>query len=258
MATRLYLHVDSSTEAGTLPTTEQSSRTAVFNFDAQTVNRLMDTNIGTAQTSVTHQVTTNYGINTLGYVTKFISPELNQTSIAANTWRYNFACKHSSLSVVDDYPITDDSASPSNNLPITVYVWRPGTGVKIGNIFDSTVAGYVDTGNYTGHPTQQTTNEISEDGTFTGSSVAGVQTGDVIILEAWISVWTRSTTAVTLSYFFDGITETLTDGTVVSNHASFLETPEALVFAGAATNTFRQYNSYSNTGFMPSQASVIF
>jgi hypothetical protein len=106
---------------------------------------------------------------------------------------------------------------------------------------------------------QQTTNEIAEDGTFTGVAVAGATVGDVIISEVWISVWTRSTTSVTLSWFYDGGTETLTDGTVVADHASFLETPENLVFVtGGGGTTNRQYNSFTNTGFMPSVASVTF
>jgi len=46
---------------------------------------------------------------------------------------------------------------------------------------------------------------------------------------------------------------------VVADHASFLETPENLVFVtGGGGTTNRQYNSFTNTGFMPSVASVTF
>lgn len=256
MATRLYFHSALSTEAGTLPLSEQSTKTAIQNYEAQTVNRTMDTSIGVAQATLSFVNTTNTANNTNYYVSKFVSPELNMTAIALNNWRYNFACKHSSLSVVDDYPTTD-AATPV--LPLCCYVWRPSTGVKVANIFDGTTTGYVDTGNYTGHATQQTTNEIAEDGTFSGAAVAGIQTGDVIIFEVWISVFTTTTTSVTLSWFYDGTTENLVDGTVVSNHASFLETPENLVFSGGpVTTTARLYKSFGNQSFMPSVASRTF
>jgi len=258
MATRMYYHSTASTEGGILPTVTQSSKTATQSYESQATNRTLTTTIGSAQASIAFTNTTNTGNNRNYYVSKFISPELNQAGIAANTWRYNFASKHSSLSVVDDYPTTDDNAPL---LPICVYVWRPSTGAKVANIFDSTVTGYVDSGNFTsaGHVSQQTTSEIAEDGTFAGVAVAGATVGDVIISEVWISVWTHSTTSVTLSWFYDGGTETLTDGTVVADHASFLETPENITFSTPGTGpTNRQYNSYSNTGFMPSVASVTF
>jgi hypothetical protein len=75
--------------------------------------------------------------------------------------------------------------------------------------------------------------EKSEHGTFTGAAVASTAVGDVIVFEAWVWVNNSSTVLSNLSYYFDGTTATLADGTTVSNHASFIETPQNLVFVGA-------------------------
>src|SRR5690349_17705613 len=137
MATRFYLHNALSTNSGTLPSTEQSTKTAVFNFEAQTTNRSMSTTIGTSQASLTFVNTVTRAANNTCYVTKFISTAINQTGIAANTWTYNFAIKTTNTTTTDDYP-TNDTAPKF--IPICCYVWRPSTVAKVGNIFDSNSA----------------------------------------------------------------------------------------------------------------------
>src|SRR5690348_6645102 len=203
MATRLYLHDAASSVSGTLPSTEQSSRTAALNYEAQTNNRSMNTSIGTSQATKSF-VNTASRTNALGFVTKFISQPINQSGIAANTWTYNFASKNSATTNVDDYPV-DDTAN--HKLPVTCYVWRPSTGAKVGNILDADVNNYYDTGAYNGGGTPHaTTSEVAQHGTFSGSAVAGATTGDVIVLEAWIYCYVTNTTSVTLSYYYDGTT----------------------------------------------------
>ena len=204
----------------------------------------MDTTKGTTQTSRSFVNTTDIDNNAIYYVTKFVSPALNQTGISANTWRYNFSTKHSNLSVIDDFPTPDSTST----VPVACYVWRPSNGTKVGNILDgNTGTGYYDSGAFHSSP-GGTINQISQDGTFTGAAVAGAAVGDVIILEAWVSVWPVSTVSVTLQYFYDGAVETLTDGTTVSNHASFIETPQNLVFVSAAPIDMTQVaaKTYSN------------
>jgi hypothetical protein len=232
MVTRLYLHDAASTVSGTLPTTEQSTKTSVFNFEAQTNNRSMNTTIGTAQASKTFTNTTTRAANNTCFVTKFISDPINQSGIAANTWTYNFAAKISVLAPVDDFPTNDTNP---RFIPICCYVWRPSTGVKVGNILDGNSA----TGVYTdiGNRGSNTTSESAEHGTFTGAAVSGAAANDVIILEAWIEVWLSASTSTVLSYFYDGTTVNTTGGAVVSNHASFLETPENITFAGGSGGT---------------------
>ena len=233
MATRFYLHDAVSTVSGTLPSTEQSTKTAVFNYEAQTTNRSMSTTIGTAQASKTFVNTTTRAANNTCYVTKFISTPINQAGIAANTWTYNFAVKTSLTTTTDDYP-TNDTAPKF--IPICCYVWRPSTGAKVGNIFDgnSVTGTYFDVGNQ--NTGGSTTSEVAEHGTFTGSAVATAAANDVIVLEAWISVWFSGATSTTLSYFYDGTTTNTTNGAIVSNHAAFLETPENITLAGTNQN----------------------
>lgn len=230
MATRLYLHQTASGVSGTLPTTEQSTKTSAFNYESQTNNRSMNTTIGTAQqtvqmTSVVTPTTTDNAC----LVTKFISLPLNQTSVAANTWTYNFSVKVSSTTVVRDHP----SNETNDRIPACCYVWRPSTGAKVANIIDgNTAAQYYDVGNFSDQT--PTTAQSTEHGTFAGSAVT-CQVGDVIVLEAWVWINTSTSGSATYNYYYDGTTVTTTNGPTVSNHAAFLETPETLSFqAGGA------------------------
>jgi hypothetical protein len=225
MVTRFYLHSTTDSTTG-LPTTEQSASASSLDWEAQTNNRVMNTTIGVAQTLVTKTSASAF-TNARCFVSKWVSPPLDQTSVAANTWKWNFACKDANFNP-NNYPCL----STSTVVPITCYVWRPGTASKVGNILDGDSAtGFYDNGG------QGVNTEKSNDGTFTGSAVASVQQGDVIIMEAWVYINTAGGSEV-YSFYYDGTTVTTTDGTTVSNHASFLETPENLTFfvAGAITD----------------------
>lgn len=223
MVTRLYLHNAVSGVTGTLPSTEQSTQTSALNFESQATNRSMDTTIGTAQVQLdfTNSATRS---NVWGYMSKFVSPSLNQTSVAANTWRWNFAAQVNNTAL-DDYP----TPGANNTVPVCCYVWRPSTGAKVANILDGNASDtYRDVAGF-----GQTT-ERSEDGTFIGSAVT-CQVNDVIVFEAWCRVKSSVTTSAVISFMYDGTTVTLTNNTAVSNHASFIETPENLSFiAGGA------------------------
>lgn len=230
MATRLYFHAASSTVSGTLPSAEQSSRTATLNVDAGTVNRSMDISIGAGQT--VSQRNTSNATDVFCYYTKFISQPLNLTSVSANTWTYNFAYKINNTSSQTG-PVKEGATNPKySNLPITFYIWRPSTGAKIGNIMDGDTPGT--SGEYF-DCTKVGSNELVEHGTLSGSAVT-CQVGDVIVFE----VWTYSTdiTARTnaLNWYYDGTTTNTTNETIVSNHASFLETPQNLTFTGSNQN----------------------
>src|SRR5215510_4190777 len=98
MATRLFLHASTSgLPSGTLPSAEQSSRTSANDFEAnQATNRLMNTTIGTAQTSLANS-STGTTSQTDYYVARWVSPVIYQTSIAANTWTFNNATKQTNI-----------------------------------------------------------------------------------------------------------------------------------------------------------------
>lgn len=215
MATRLYFHATTS-GLSNLPTSEQSSLTVNKSADAQTVNRSMDTTIGTSQTSValTSNATTSQQVY---YFTRFVSEELSGiSSITAQTWTYNFAVQCSNAQA--RFPVS------SGAVPVVVYVWRPSTSAVVGTIFDSTAGSC-------GIASAETGFNV----TFSGSSVASVADGDVICIEIIFRPTQTLATAYTDTFYYDGTTVNSTNNTGVSNHASFLETPQNLTFGGALT-----------------------
>jgi hypothetical protein len=216
MATRLYFHAATS-GLSNLPTTEQSSLTSSLNADAQTVNRTMDTNIGTAQTTLSVNTAATASLQTL-YFTRFVSDTLSGiTSITAQTWTYNFSATQAATA--GNFPCAGTAA-----VRVMAYVWRPGTG-KVGNILDGNTAATVVEG---GASVQKSHNP-----SFTGSLVSSVQDGDVICFEVWFQI-TQDVGISRLDVFqYDGTTVTTTEGTTVSNHASFIETPQTLTFGAA-------------------------
>ena len=212
--TRFYFHATTSGLSG-LPTAEQSSLTAEFNLEnSQTTNRTMNTTIGTSQASIARAGTsTTSGIDV--YVTRFVSAPLNMSSISANTWTYSFAAKSSASQ--GNFPVNGSNQS----VRVCCYIWRPSTSTKIGTILDGNTASTVDEA-ASGVERGSTT-------TFSGLAVSNMQSGDVIIFEVWF-LGTTTDSTITFTFYYDGATVTTTDGTV-SNHASFIETPEGLVFA---------------------------
>ena len=218
----MYFHAAASTVSGTLPSTEQSVLTSTTNGDAQSVNRSMNTTIGTGQTSILI-VSDNTTSNQNFYFTKFVSPPLNQTNVTAQTWTYNFAAEEELSS--NQFPVSGSS----DELYINIYVWRPSTGAKVGTIFDEPT----DSGVVNEPPTNT---EEAFQTPVDGAAVASAAVGDVIIAEIWFEVSQTSSTSGDNIFYFDGTTVTTSLDTTVSNHASFLETPQNLTFITPATD----------------------
>lgn len=219
--TRLYFHA-AANSLSNLPTSEQSALTSNKDVDAQTVNRSMDTTIGTSQTSLV--LTSNASVSPQNYYfTRFVSPALSGiTSITGggSVWSYNAATMQSNANA--NFPVT----SIGSPRPV-LYVWRPSNQTVVGTIKDAA----------TGVPTisepSASTEVCFNTGTWSSSTaVSGVQDGDVICFEVWFPVSQTSATAYTDTFYYDGTTVTTTAGTV-SNHASFIETTQTLTFAAA-------------------------
>lgn len=221
MATKLYFHDATSTLAN-LPTTEQSVLLPVASVDAQTVNRTMNTTIGVGPQVQKRAVTQAITAQRAYYFTRFVSDAINQTSIAANTWTFNFAIRESNANA--NFPVTT-----SGSANVCCYVWRPGTG-KVGDILNSA----------TGTETidEATTGITVRHTTFSGSAVASTQLGDVIVMEIIFQTTQGNATSRNDDFFYDGSTENTTVGATVTDHASFLETPETITFS-AGTNYTR-------------------
>lgn len=213
MATRFYFHQDTSVYTN-LPTAEQASVASDADGDAQTLNRHMDDVIGAGPHQFVRVTSLNNTNNNDYYFTRFVSHPINQSGIAANTWTYSIA--HRENNAAANFPVS------GNNGPLKVvcYVWRPGSG-KVGDILDGSSASTADEGG---------ANVIrASTVTFTGAAVAGATTGDHVVFEVWANTTQGNATSRNIDFFFDGDTVTTTDGTV-SNHASFIETPENITF----------------------------
>jgi hypothetical protein len=215
--TKLYFHAASSTDTGTLPSSVQSALgTPADIADAASVNRSMDTNIGSSQATLSVSVPTHS--STVVYITRFCSPPMDITSLASDTWNYTFA---TGLSSGTQSSAKWPCSGSNQKINITLYVWRPSNGIKIATVLDgSSNATFTAT---------NSTSEFSYSGTFAGSSVS-FAVGDILCFEVILSLGTVVT--ATDEYFYDGTIETNNNGT----QASHIDSPNNMItFQGAAT-----------------------
>ena len=213
--TRLYLHAALSPLAN-LPDACLCVLTPNGGVDAETVNRTMSPIIGVVQNSLvlTSTATTAQQVY---YFAKFVTDTLSQvSSITAQNWTYNFAIKESSTSA--NFPAS------GTNQPVRVvsYVWRPSTQSKVGDIIDGNSNATVDEAS--------TTLERIQTTTYSGNQVLGVLNGDVLVFEVLFVLTQAAATAFTDTFYYDGTTVNTTKNATVTNHASFIETPQGLAF----------------------------
>ena len=198
--TKLYLHADGNPNTGTFPASEQSSTTPTYTWGSGL--RFMDTNIGIGQ-----NVLKNTSLGLTGTRTAFIgffaSPPLdtNQTIGGSGTTLTLSTAAYQSLSV--------SFWAKSLN----VYVWRPSTNTKVGTIIDSAATSLGGSQPTAG---SERTSYITSIATSGVSAIAG----DVIICEVWASFSDED--SYDLRFYYDGTTETNTENTLVSNHASYV------------------------------------
>lgn len=214
MATRLYFR-SASSGLSNLPTDEQSTLAPAKVVDAVTVNRTLSETIGTGQTTLSMATLAQTAQQNL-YFSKFVSDALNMASLPAQTWTYNFATIQSNLS--GNFPTS------SSNLPVYIccYVWRPSSTSKVGNVLDGNSASNYDEiaagAERLGH------------GTFSGAAVNSMAQGDVLVFEVWFRITQASATSYTDQFCYNGTTANTTKNTSVTNHASFVESPQNFTF----------------------------
>jgi hypothetical protein len=197
----------------------------------------MDTSIGTNQQTLSFVGNMSTSARNY-YVSRWVSPVIYQTSVAANTWNYAFSASESATSC--NFPET------GNNGPVYVccYVWKPSDGTKYGDILDGNTASTVDegtAGQVKGHVVA-----------FTGSAVSSLTSGDAcIVFEAWFQVTSTVTTSQTLAFQYDGTTEFTENATGLTQAASYIETPETLQWTAPQniTKTLSDTISISHTGY---------
>ena len=123
-----------------------------------------------------------------------------------------------------NFPVT----STNKSVPINCYVWRPSDGTKVGTILDGNTAATVDE--------VASSSMLVQQATFSGSAVNSAQAGDVIVCEIWFTTTQQFASSNTDEFAYDGTTANTTKNATVTNHASFLETPETISFAGGTTS----------------------
>lgn len=212
MPTRLYFHNATSALSGTFPTGEQSAATANVTATGAATMRVMDLNIGAGQTSI--NITTGANTNAQNnFLRTFVSPPLiGDQVVGGGNMILNAAEQESSLNA--NFWINS----------CCVYVWRPSTGTKVGNVRDA--AGTSLGGS---EPSASNSTQVSHITAITTSAVNALN-GDVVICEIWTRTTQSQATAYTAIFQYDGTTENTTENAVVTNHASFLELNENLNF----------------------------
>lgn len=220
--TKLYFHAATSGDTGSLPTTVQSALgTPSVSSDASTVNRSMDSSIGVAQASKALTCLASVSTQKL-YFTRFCSPPLNMTSLASDTWNFAFAAKEATTNI--NFPCS----GASQVVNVTAYIWRPSDGTKIATILDGN-----STANF--NEPASATLEKSVFGTFAGAGVS-FAANDIICIEIYFSCAVSQASAQVATFYYDGTTETNVNGTTVSNHASYIETPgQTITFQSGGT-----------------------
>jgi hypothetical protein len=217
--TKLYFHATANTATG-LPTVEQSTLTVDNNGDSAGTNRTMSDVIGTSQNSIDCPSSASSSAQVLHF-TRFVTRTFSNTSIAANTWNYAFAVEEDNVNA--NFPCSGSGKA----ITICVYVWNPANQTKVGNIIDgSTNTDYTE-------PSASAT-ETSLFGTFVGAAVNSIPSGCVIVYECMFQITQNNATARTLTFWYDGNTETNSNANTVSNHASYIETPQTITFQNNA------------------------
>jgi hypothetical protein len=226
LATTFYFHGAFHADEANMPQSNQHNLTPTSGkvFDDFLSTRTMDFTPGTNDTIA--QITSNAATSQQTfYFHRFASVPLALSGgIAANTWTYNFAAWSQAANM--NWPVTTTNKA----IPINCYVWRPQAQTKMGTILQgNSNVGY-------NEPTAASVRVMH--GTFPGAAVGSLADGDVIIMEAWTQHTQSAATAWVAQYYQDGSTENRNSNALVTNHASFLETPQNISIAtGVITAT---------------------
>lgn len=214
--TKLYLHNALSSVTGTLPSTIQCALGAPnVSVDAASVNRLMDTSVGSSQTSKAASISVT---NSKVYFTRFCTPTMTNTSLSADTWTFSFATMQSSVSLYFPYNTT------GNATYICLYVWNPSNGTKVATILDANSG--------SSHSNVSQLVEQAWSVTFSGSAVASMPAGCILCFEAYFYQNTYSTNG-TGTFYYDGTTEAST-----TTNAAYLSTPTNTITFGPSNQTY--------------------
>lgn len=217
MSTKLYFHDEANPlTSGSFPSSEQSSNSATYTASGANTLRHMDTDIGVSQAFA----------------------KVSGTVFNSGDAFYRMFCSHvlSGSQTIGGMSITVNMADKQTFQMYTrpnglnLYIWRPSTNSKVGTIVDQTSTSLG--GNY---PSSLNSEQVTILGPFGGAGVSASD-GDVIIAEVWSASVTCVTGAGDAYFYYDGTTENTTENAVVSNHASYIEFTEDIIFRPDASD----------------------
>lgn len=195
---------------GTFPAGEQSASTAAQVWSSTL--RDMGRAAGSAHTFLT--ATSTSDAPHLNHIGMWISPPLDGSGTAGGgNCTVNYAAFE---------------ASTQANVRVNgacIYVWRPSTGAVVGYIKDTTTG-------LTGALEPNAASSIQAAQYTFDTDPVSYSADDVIVFEMWMDWDIDGTTMRSGRVYYDGTTEQPTQNTVVTNHASFFELAETLVFDG--------------------------
>lgn len=213
MTTKLYFHAESHGLSGTLPTGEQDAQAA--NFTATNANTLREMSRAIGLAMVNQQGTTVATVsNQAGFIGFWTPGPLSGAQTvggASETLSLNFAAYESNLSA-------------NLNFRFHVYIWRPSTGAIVG-----------DCCTYATVPSDTTAEPGAASSIRVATAIVDIAAvsaldGDVPIIEVWTNTTQAAATAYTVRMYYGGTIENATENAVVTDHASFVEFSQNLVF----------------------------
>ncbi len=136
---------------------------------------------------------------------RFVTPPIAATTFAGadGNWTWSFARLESN---------TNHNATSGAPFQATGYLWRPGTGARVGTVQLNWTSTFL-------AATTQTANSV----TATWSGTQAIVDGDIVVFDIWTLFQQSMATAYTDSFCYDGTTEAST-----TTCASFVNAPAAL------------------------------
>lgn len=145
------------------------------------------------------------------YIGRWVYPLNGVSSISANTWTL-LHCGGTGNNI-HKYAL-----DANKKIYVALYVWRPGTG-KVATVFE---------GDSNATTATIPHNSAIYRNTFSGSSVGSINSTDFLVLELWSHTSTSSAGNQIAMFYYNGTDDTSSDGTVSTNAAAYLETPQTL------------------------------
>lgn len=209
MATKFYFRLAAPSVSGTLPSGEQATATAAFSATGSGTIKGLDLSPGTSFATISGTSSATTAAQD-GYFGMFMSEPLPAATLGGGSIVLNIADRES------------NAASNFWINSINAYIWRPSTGTKVGTIRDSSGTSLGGTEGGTGYTVTHITG-------ITSSAVTA-QAGDVLIVEVWARFTQSMGSNYTVDLGYDGTTENTTENASVTNHASYIEFTENLLF----------------------------